>query len=442
MLLEWARGMAASAAGKAAQIGIPDYAAVLQSFKEVVNPSKILPPVTHKVIHHIVTSGRPVAAKYRRLDPVCLKAAKEAFLEKQGIVRRSDSQWASPLHLVKKSDGTWRPCGNFRRLNLITTPDHYTCPNIGDLTARLAGCKVFTKLDLRKGYLQVPVREEDICKTAIITPFGTFEFLRMPFGLRNAGQTFQRMMDSVMAGLDFCFIYLDDVLVASQSHEEHLNQLKKVLTRLKQQGLVLNEEKCVLGASQVEYLGHLITPTGVSPLPDRVKAITGYPLPATVRGLQTFLGMANFYRRFLKDAALLLRPLTDALKGGAAGKLLWTPEMKAAFESGKRAVLNAAELAHPEPDAEISLAVDASGTHAGAVLQQRRPGGLVRPLAFFSVKLNSAQQNYSAFDRELLAAYLAVKHFSWFLEGRKFFILSDRWCLRCTNRQRGGQPAS
>ncbi len=261
-------------------------------------------------------------------------------MEKQGIVRRSDSQWASPLHLVKKSDGTWQPCCDFRRLNLITTPDHYTCPNIGDLTGRLAGCKIFTKLDLRKGYLQVPVREEDICKMAIITPFGMFEFLRMPFGLRNAGQTFQRMIDSVMAGLDFCFIFLDDILVASQSHEEHLIHLKEALTRLQQQGLVLNEEKCVLAASQVEYLGHLITPMGVSPLPDRVKAITAYLLPTTVRGLQTFLGMANFYRRFLKDAALLLRPLTDALKGSAAGKLLWTPEMKAAFKSGKRAVLN------------------------------------------------------------------------------------------------------
>ena len=138
-----------------------------------------------------------------------------------------------------------------------------------------------------------------------------------------------------------------------------------------------------MGASQVEYLGHLITATGISPLPARLAAINKFPLPKTVKGLQTFLGMANFYRRFLKDAALLLRPLTDALQGGVAGKLAWTPEMLAAFESGKRAVLNAAELAHPEPYADVSLAVDAWGSHIGAVLQQQVPGKAVRPLAFF-----------------------------------------------------------
>jgi Reverse transcriptase (RNA-dependent DNA polymerase) len=138
-----------------------------------------------------------VAAKYRRLDPAKLAAAKKEFaeMEKQGIIRRSSSCWSSPLHMVKKPDGSWRPCGDFRRLNLQTKPDWYTCPNIGDLTAQLAGCRVFSKLDLRKGYHQVLVRPEDICKTAIVTPFRTFEFLRMPFGLRNAGQTFQRFMD-------------------------------------------------------------------------------------------------------------------------------------------------------------------------------------------------------------------------------------------------------
>jgi hypothetical protein len=180
----------------------------------VTNLSKKLPTVVHKVQHHIETVGRPVSAKYRRLDAEKLAAAKAEFqeMERQGIVRRSDSSWASPLHMVKKSDGSWRPCGDFRRLNVQTQPDRYTCPNIGDLTARLAGCRVFSKLDLRKGYHQVPVRPADVKKTAIITPFGLFEFLRMPFGLRNAGQTFQRMMDNVLAGMECAFVYLDDVL--------------------------------------------------------------------------------------------------------------------------------------------------------------------------------------------------------------------------------------
>jgi Reverse transcriptase (RNA-dependent DNA polymerase) len=155
---------------------------------------------------------------------VKLAAAQKEFaqLEKQAIVQRSNSCWSSPLHMVQKQNGSWRPCGDYRRLNLQTKPDRYTCPNIGDLTARLAGCTIFSKLDLRKGYHQVPVREQDVGKTAVITPFGTFEYLRIPFGLRNAGQTFQRLMDSVLAGLPYCFVYMDDVLVACTSPEQHV----------------------------------------------------------------------------------------------------------------------------------------------------------------------------------------------------------------------------
>ena len=412
--------------GLLAHVGPPDYAKLLAAYPAVVNASKRLPAATHGVYHHIETTGRPVAAKYRRLDPERLKAAKKEFddLEAQGIIRRSNSQWASPLHMVRKEDGSWRPCGDYRQLNLQTVPDRYTCPNIGDLTARLAGCKVFSKLDLRKGYHQIPVKEEDVPKTAIVTPFGLYEFRRTPFGLRNAGQTFQRLMDQVLAGLPFCFVYLDDILVASPSHELHVDHLKEVLERLQRHGLVLNAEKCVLGASAVDYLGHRVTASGISPLPDRLEAIQRFPKPATVRGLQTYLGMVNFYRRFLRSAAQVLKPLTDALVGKPTGPLQWTEEMAAAFLASKAAMIAAAELAHPVEGAELSLAVDASGSHVGAVLQQMHGGGL-RPLAFFSQKLDAAQQKYSAFDRELLACYLAIRHFRWILEGRSFFVLSD-----------------
>ena len=155
----------------------------------MLNTSKVLPKLTHHVQHFLVTEGRPVTAKYRRLDNDRLEAAKKEFaeLEKQGIIRRSSSNWAFPLHMVKKADGTWRPCGDYRLLNLQTQPDLYTCPNIADLTARLEGCTIFSKLDLRKGFHQIPVRPHDMHKTAIITPFGLWEFICMPFGLRNAG---------------------------------------------------------------------------------------------------------------------------------------------------------------------------------------------------------------------------------------------------------------
>ena len=400
---------------------------ILASFPEVLNVSKLLPPPKHHVQHFIETEGRPESAKYRRLDPSRLEAARAEFadMEKQGIIRRSKSHWSSPLHMVKKTDGTWRPCGDFRRLNLQTKPDRYTCPNMADLTARLGGCSVFTKLDLRKGYYQVPVRAQDVPKTAVVTPFGLFEFLRMPFGLRNAGQTFQRLMDEVLAGLPFVFCYLDDVLIASVSHQEHVAHLREVLTLLQQHGLVLNGEKCELGKSQVDYLGHHVSSTGIQPIPERVEAIARYPAPTSVQQLQTYLGMVNFYRRFIKGAARILKPLTDALRGGKLAKLQWSQEMEAAFKESKAALSAAAELAHPDSTAELVLAVDASGTHVGAVLQQRAGLRGLQPLGFFSQKLDKTQQKYSAFDRELLAAYLGIRHFRWSLEGEAVH-LGDR----------------
>jgi hypothetical protein len=187
-------------------------------FQDVANPTGKLPDAKHGVEHVLETTGRPVTAKFRRLDQDKLKAAKDEFfkMERDGIIRRSRSSWASPLHMVKKADGSWRPCGDYRQLNLATVADRYPVPNMQDLSGRLHGCTIFSKLDLHKGYYQIPMRAADIPKTAIITPFGLWEFTRMPFGLKIAGQTFQRLMDKVGAGLDFVFIYLDDILVASK----------------------------------------------------------------------------------------------------------------------------------------------------------------------------------------------------------------------------------
>jgi hypothetical protein len=218
---------------------------LLLEFATVVNEDKALPAATHDVLHHITTTGPPLKAKFRRLDGEKLAAAQAEFasLERDGIVRRSDSPWASPLHMVRKKDGSWRPCGDFRRLNLVTVPDSYPVPNMLDVATKMAGCRVFSKVDLRKGYHQIPVHPPDIPKTAITTPFGLFEYLRMPFGLRNAGNTFQRMMDRILSGLDFCFWYLDDIITASPSSEQHLAHLRLLFQRLQEHGLVINLEK-------------------------------------------------------------------------------------------------------------------------------------------------------------------------------------------------------
>lgn len=379
------------------------------------------------VFHSIPTTpAQPYRTKRRELPIAKRQAVEDEFksLESSGVVRRSSSPWASAIHVVTKSDGTFRPCGDYRYLNSITIHDSYPMPLITDIMNSLHGMTVFSKIDLLKAFHQIPVAPDDIMKTAVITPFGLFEYVMMPFGLRNAAQSFQRHIDTVLRDVDCARPYLDDILVFSPNISVHQEHLDSVLRKLNGNNLIINLKKCIFFAQEVQFLGHLVSSKGVRPLPEKIETISQLKLPKTVTNLRSFLGAVNFYHRFIPQASSLLAPLSSLTTGPKTSAIKWTESTIATFESVKCALTGLVALKFYDPKAELQLTTDASDHAVGAVLHQISDCTL-EPLEFFSRKLNSAQANYSAFDRELLAIHDAVKHFHNILDGRKFKVLTD-----------------
>ena len=383
--------------------------------------------LSSSVFHCIPTvPSQPYRTRSRELPLNKRQAVEKEFLdlESSGVIRRSSSPWASAIHVVTKPDGSFRPCGDYRQLNALTIHDSYPMPLISDILNNLSGQHVFSKIDLTKAFHQIPVAEEDIPKTAVITPFGLFEYLMMPFGLRNAAQSFQRHIDFILRDLNFARPYLDDILIYSSDVISHDIHVRQVLRRLHEFNLVINLKKCVFFADEVLFLGHFISGRGVRPIPDKINAIRELKLPKTVTNLRSFLGAVNFYHRFIPGASALLAPLSNLVKGPKTSLVKWDDKSTDTFEQIKRHLSTLVALKFYNPKFPLQLTTDASDFAIGAVLHQIN-GDNLEPLEFFSKKLNSAQANYSTFDRELLAIHDSVKHFSHILEGRSFTIFTD-----------------
>ena len=382
--------------------------------------------------HRIDTGdSRPVKVPPRRI-PIHKRAEVEdtvKSLSDQGLIEPSISPWSSALVLVKKKDGSLRCCVDYRLLNAATVKDSYPLPRIDDTLDALVGSQWFSTLDLKSGYHQVPVAAADRPKTAFSTGSGAWQWTVMPFGLCNAPATFERLMESVLAGMHWrtLLVYLDDIIVFGKTFEEELQRLAEVFRRMRRANLKLSPKKCLLFRSEVPFLGHIVSRDGVRTDTAKTAAVAEWPVPANVTELRSFLGFCTYYRRFVRDFSKLAAPLYALTKTGVAFQ--WTRACHTAFENLKAVLTNAPVLQYPDPSKPFILDTDASSVGVGAVLSQACDG-VEHVVAYFSRTLSPAERNYCVTRRELLAVVTAVRHFHSYLYGSQFTIRSDHASLQ------------
>lgn len=385
--------------------------------------------VKHKIV--LKKDTAPIHKKPYRLPQIHKDVIKEESrrMLKEGIIRNSNSEWNSPLLVVPKHDNEglikkWRVVTDFRKINEVTVGDAFPLPNITEILDQLGNSKYFSKLDLSQGFYQIPIDEESKKLTAFSTGTQHYEYNRMVMGMKTAPATFQRLMNSVLMGLQGlkCFVYLDDIVIYGRSFEEHNNRLLEVFDRIRNANLKLKPEKCEILRKEVIYLGHIISSEGIKPDPRKIKDVKHFPTPKTVKNIKSFLGLAGYYRKFIEDFSKIAVPLSKLLRKDS--KFLWTDLTDKAFQTLKEKLITPPILQYPNFEKPFILTTDSSSFAIGAVLSQNYTGNDL-PIAYASRILNSAETRYSTTEREMLAIVWAVNHFRPYLYGTKFTIITD-----------------
>lgn len=396
------------------------------------NPNEPLSSTTQTCHNINTTDEEPIYTKSYRLPQVHKEEVKQQIKKmlEDGIIRNSTSPWSSPIWIVpKKLDASgvpkWRLVIDYRKLNLKTIQDRFPIPNIDDLLDKLGKCQYFSTLDLASGFHQIRIHEDSIEKTAFSTEQGHYEFLRMPFGLKNAPASFQRMINEILKNYinRTCLVYMDDIIIFSTTLDEHIQNLKEIFKKLQEHNLKVQLDKCEFLKKETEFLGHVITPESIRPNPKKIDAILKIPLPKTHKEVKSFLGMIGFYRKFINNLAKLTKPLTACLRKGK--RIEHSQEFVQAFETCKTILCNEPILVHPDFSKVFTLTTDASKFAIGSVLSQNG-----KPVCYASRTLNPNEINYSVTEKELLAIIWSVKYFRPYLFGRHFLIKTDHRPLK------------
>ena len=385
---------------------------------------------------HVIDTGdaKSTAQRFYRQSPAKRSIIEEQIqtLVRQGLLEPSTARWTSPVILVKKKDGSWRLCGDFRKLNSGTKPQAFPLPRLEDVWDILGDkhASIYSVCDISAAYWQIPMHPDNKEKTSIVTPSGQWQWTVLPYGLRNSAATFMSVMHAALQPLiNHCIlIYVDDVIIFSRNFEEHMDHLNLVFKHLKAAGLRLKPNKCHFAKAEVQYLGHMLSVSGVKPNPAKTEIVEHFPVPRNPREVRSFLGLTNYYRRFVKGYSMIAAPLSKLLSKDV--EFSWFEDCEKAFTVLKQKLISAPILGFPDMDKPFVLTTDASGTGLGFILSQKDDENHERVIMYGGRALHKSEKNYTVTEIEALAVVYPVHECRVYLADREFTIITDHQCLQ------------